>query len=264
MLKKNLWMLGFFLVETILMTGTISSASLTAEAVARKNNEVQKLLDASISAKLVLINAQGQTRVREIRMFTKLQEDGINAKSLIKFLAPAEVKGTGLLTHEHSQADDDIWLYLPAMKKNRRIIGADKSGSFMGTEFSYSDVNARRVADYNYAFQPSPDPRFYIVVSTPKTTKVKEQTGYSKIVSWINKTNYMDAKSVMYDTQGLLLKTMIASNIKQVDLVHHKWLPLKREMKNHQTKKSSVYEITEIKVNTGLSNKYFTLPYLER
>ncbi|MCK5687795.1 outer membrane lipoprotein-sorting protein, partial [Myxococcota bacterium] len=99
-------------------------------------------------ATLTIVNQRGQKRVRKIATVSKLFDDGKTEKRLIRFIAPADIKGTGLLTWDYEDKSDDMWLFMPALRKTRRIVASDKAKSFMGSEFSYSDITPPAIADF--------------------------------------------------------------------------------------------------------------------
>ena len=137
----------------------------------------------------------------------------------------------------------------------------------MGTEFSYSDMLSPKVEDYQYQLLKTESlagADCYVVESDPANQKILTEQGYSKTISWIRKDNFVESKVDYYDKSGALLKTLTTSNITMVDQANHKWLALKREMQNLQTKRKTIMEFNKIKVNSGVSDDFFTLRYLEK
>lgn len=243
------------------------SQELTAKAIMQKNFSVSRVADMTMMSKLTLFNAAGQTRLRVTSGVSKLQKNEIDYSRMIRFIDPADVKGTGVLTIEHSGGDDDVWIYLPALKKSRRIASSEKSSSFMGTEFSYADILSAKVEDYTHTLVRSEQYNgvdCYVVESVAASPKLVEETGYSRKVSWIRKDNFVENKVEYYDKANSFLKTLVTDIITEVDKDHHKWIPLKREMTNHQTNRRTIMEMSEVKVNTGATDDRFTTKYLER
>jgi hypothetical protein len=243
------------------------SQELTAHQIMQKNFDVSRISDATMTNRLTLVNPTGQTRLRVTKGVSKLQKNGINYSRVIRFLEPADVKGTGVLTIEHSGGDDDVWIYLPALKKTRRIASSEKSSSFMGTEFSYADILSPKVEDYTHTLLRSE--RYNgvdcsVVESIPVSPKVEEETGYGRKVSWIRQDNFVESKVEYFDKANVALKTLTTDNITEVDKEHHKWLALKKDMSNHQTNRRTLMESSEVKVDTGVKDDQFTTKYLER
>jgi hypothetical protein len=121
-----------------------------AEQIMRNSLLSTKMLDSTTRSTFRLINAAGQQRIRETDGQTKLIAGTTDNRRLVNFLSPADVRGTKTLLIEHSAADDDIWIYLPAMKKVRRLVASNKKDSFAGTDFSYGDVIGHKVEDWNH------------------------------------------------------------------------------------------------------------------
>ena len=140
-------MIKTFLLTIFFLTNTYALSNLE---VAQKSEEVMSGFEDSVSLmRMELINANAQKKVRTMKM--KVLEGESEDKSLMEFITPADVKGTKFLSYEHVNKDDDQWLYLPALKRVKRIASKNKSGAFMGSEFSYEDLSAFNVKKYTYA-----------------------------------------------------------------------------------------------------------------
>ncbi len=200
------------------MLGLLGCAALAQQALAdpsaqeimQKDLLATKVLDSTSRSTFRLINASGQQRVRETDGQTKLIAGTTDNRRLVNFLSPADVRGTKTLLIEHSAADDDIWIYLPAMKKVRRLVASNKKDSFVGTDFSYGDVIGHKVEDWNHKLmrQEKVDGRdCYVVEIDLKRPEVADNTGYSKRVSWIDKESFVALRAEMYDQSGEFLET---------------------------------------------------------
>ncbi|PYM03363.1 MAG: RND transporter, partial [Candidatus Rokuibacteriota bacterium] len=126
------------------------AADPTAKEIMEKNFVVSKFVDSTSDATFTLINKTGQERVRKTFGTSKLQPNGIDNRRMVRFLSPPDVKGTVTLLVEHSDTDDDIWIYLPALKKVRRLVASNKKDSFVGTDFSYGDVIGHKVEEWGH------------------------------------------------------------------------------------------------------------------
>lgn len=240
-------------VLTTLLTAT-SLMAITNLEIAQKADKVTDGFESSIAqTEMILINASGQKRVREMEMKTLEGEDG--DKTISTFLTPADVKGTKTLTHEHIDRDDDQWLYLPALKRVKRIASSNKSGSFMGSEFSYEDIGNQNYKKFTYGDKVEEvelnGVKCYKGVRIPKD----ENSGYTKEVSWVSMDNFLLQQVEYYDRKSELLKTATFSDYKQIEGV---WRVGKIEMKNHQNDKNTVLIWKEDKVKAGLTDKEFT------
>ena len=242
-----------------LITATTIMA-LTNIEIAEKSDKVTDGFKSSISqTEMILINASGQQRIRELEMKTLEGENG--DKTISTFLTPADVKGTKTLGHEHLDRDDDQWLYLPALKRVKRIASRNKSGSFMGSEFSYEDIGNQNYKKYTYDNKIEEvdlnGVKCYKGFRIPKDTN----SGYTKQVSWVAKDNFLLQKIDYYDRKSELLKTAIFSDYKQIDGV---WRVGKIEMKNHQNDKSTILIWKDDKIHAGLTTKEFNKRVLKQ
>jgi len=244
---------------TTLFTAT-SLMAITNMEIAEKSDKVTDGFESSIAkTEMVLINASGQKSVRQLEMKTLEGENG--DKTISTFLTPADVKGTKTLTHEHVDRDDDQWLYLPALKRVKRIASSNKSGSFMGSEFSYEDIGNQNYNKFTYDEKVEEVElngiKCYKGVRIPKD----DNSGYTKQISWVAKDSFLLQRVDYYDRKSELLKTAIFSDYKQIDGV---WRVGKIEMKNYQNDKSTVLIWKEDKIKVGLTAKEFNKRVLKQ
>ena len=215
----------------------------------------------SSSMEMKLVNKSGNTRVRKITSYA--MDVGEDTKTIMFFLYPNDVKGTGFLTvnYDDVNKEDDKWLYLPALKKTRRISGkSSKTDYFMGSDFTYDDIGKRNVDEDTHKLlrEESADGfDYYVVESTPK----KDGEIFSKKLVWIRKDCDVVAKVEFYDKLGKLHRQMVSSDIKKVDGF---WTVGKMEMKNVQTGHSTELLFLDPKYNIQLDSKIFTVNKLER
>lgn len=215
--------------------------------------------DAVSEMKMTLINANGQTRERTMSM--KVLEGDRGDKSLMEFLTPADVKGTKFLNYEHLDRDDDQWLYLPALKRVKRIASKNKSGAFMGSEFSYEDLSAFNVEKYTYegdAETVELDGRsLYKTIRFPK----EKNSGYTEQVSWTDPGTFVIVRVDYYDRKNALLKTAVFDDYRNEGGV---WRIGKITMTNHQNDKKTILVWERETIDTGLSDKDFHKRVLKR
>ena len=238
----------------------VSLFALTNEEVAKKSDEVTSGFKSSSSTLVMtLINQSGEQTVRQMRGKT-LEKSG-GDKSLIEFISPADVKGTKLLTYEHIGGDDDQWLYLPALKRVKRIASSNKSGSFMGSEFSYEDIANPNYKKFSYPNGLSEESFNGKVCYKGVRIPNYQNSGYTKEVTLVDKNNFLVQKVDYYDRKSELLKTAIFSDYKKIGGV---WRVGKIVMTNHQSGKKTILEWRDDRVNVGLSDKDFTKRVLKR
>lgn len=231
------------------------------------NSVVFKVLDSVSDSTFVLTNKNGQERIRKTFSTTKLQSNGIDNMRMTRLLSPPDVKGTVSLLIENSEKDDDIWVYLPALKKVRRLVASNKKDSFVGTDFSNADVIGYKVSEWSYKAlreETLNEQVCYVIEAIPKNDIVKTNTGYSRRVVWIRKDNFATIKSEFWDETGEMLKTATFTDMKLVDSKRGKWQAMRLEANNLQTGHRTIISMENFKVNQGIENEFFTTRYMEK
>lgn len=212
-----------------------------------------------------LIDRRGGVRERFIISFRK--DYGKDSKSISYFLQPANIRDTALLTYDYdgSKRDDDQWLYLPALKKVRRISAADRGDYFMGTDFTFEDIKQTpELEDYNWRLLGSEQVdghACWVVEGVPKTDDLKKNLGYAKTVNYVRKDIHMAIKIDYWDRKGQELKHFHIRELKQIDSI---WTATIMVMKNVQTGHATEMIFSEHKYNTGLSDRTFSERMLKR
>jgi predicted RND superfamily exporter protein len=237
-----------------------------AEVMAR-NYVATRPLDSLADATFTLTNKGGQERVRTTYITAKLRPNGVDSMRMVRFLSPPDVRGMVILTIEHAGEDDDIWVYLPAMKKVRRLVAANKKDSFAGTDFSYGDMIGHRVEDWVHRLvreetvggQPC-----WTIESVPRTESIKSASGYGRRLITIRKDNFVTVRTEFWDPAGQPLKLFVASDVRPTDPERAKFQAMRMEMSNLQTGHRSVLAFSTFKVNQGVRDDFFTTRYMER
>jgi outer membrane lipoprotein-sorting protein len=241
-------------------------AELSAHDIMEKNFFATKVTSLSIETAMVLINDRGQQRERKSSGLIKLQPNGVDSKLVVKFSTPADIKGTGVLQIEHIESDDDLWIYLPALKRSRRLVANNKKDSFVGSDFSYGDITLPKVDQYRHTLlraEKIDDHDCYVVESLPATDTVKANSGYSKKITWVRTDNFVESKVEYYDLAGRLLKTQRAGRHQLVESDKGRWFAMYREMTNHQNGHRTTI-ITAKAEAVAIPDDSFTTRYLER
>jgi outer membrane lipoprotein-sorting protein len=244
-----------------------ASAAPSPREIMNKVTETRKLAGSEAVVKMSIFNEKGQARERKVTVATKLFDGGKTEKRIYRFLSPADVQGTGVLLFDYDAKADDVWVFLPALRKTRRIVSSQRSQSFMGSEFSYGDLNIPALDDFNYALAKEESfggEACYVVDVTPKNKDIASADGYSKKTYWVSKEKFSIRRGLYYDTNGKLLKELLASDIKLLDPKNKRYRPAKMEMINKQNGRRSVFESTEMKFVPDTKDEYFTTRYLER
>ena len=257
------------IILTILLitSDTQAQTNLTAREIADRSYDATRLAGAEAVSTMTIIDSKGRERVRQVAQVTKLYDNGDTEKKLIRFLAPADVKGTGLLTFDYKEKDDDIWLYMPALRKTRRIISSEKAKSFMGSEFSYADMTPPVLDDFTFQLlseeevNSTPCCKIEMV---PKDDDIADENGFSKKISWIGKENFVVRRAFYYDLDEEFHKELTIHEIRELDPENHKYRPIHLEMENKQNGRRSILRINEIVFNPNVKDEFFTTRYLER
>ncbi len=216
--------------------------------------------DQRAELEMVLRDRQGQESRRRLRVRT-LEVPGDGDKLLILFDQPRDVKGTAFLSHTHATRPDDQWLYLPALKRVKRISSANKSGPFMGSEFAYEDLTSQEVEKYRYRWlrDEALDGRPAFVLERRPSYP---SSGYTRQVAWIDQRSYQPLKVEYYDRKGALLKTLRVYGYRRYR--ERFWRPARMEMVNHQSGKSTTLLWSDYRFATGLEARDFDRSALRR
>jgi outer membrane lipoprotein-sorting protein len=252
-------------VSFVVLTAGSQRAELSARDIMEKNFFATKVTSLRVDTTMVLINNRGQQRARASSGIVKLQPNGTDSTLVVKFSTPPDIKGTGVLQIEHSEGDDDLWIYLPALKKSRRLVANNKKDSFVGSDFSYGDITLPKVDQYRHTLLRSEkidDHDCYVIESVPATDAVKANSGYSKKMTWIRTDNFVESKVEYYDLAGRLLKTQRAGRHQLVEPDKGRWFVMHREMTNHQSGHRTTITASKVEA-VAIPDDSFTTRYLE-
>jgi len=222
--------------------------------------------DATTGPEMVLIDKRGNERVRRIRSFRK--KKGEDDQSIMFFESPADVKDTGFLTYDYDDEsrDDDQWLYLPALKKTKRIASSDKSGSFMGSDFTYADMTDRPLDRYQYTLMKETEVRgvpVWQVEAIPNEAE-RDETGYTKSIFFVRQDNHVVVRAVSWVEKGNRLKYLDVKELEQIDGI---WVPTEMTMttrKGKQTLHSTILRQQDTRFDQDLSHDLFSVRRLEK
>jgi len=257
-MKKIKLMLTLLMLALFMQTNAQDPKEINQKASDVSNPDAYEM-----TATLTTYDAKGNKRVRDFASVSK--KFGTTTKMLIKFLSPANVKGTAILIYDNKDKDDDMWIYMPALRKTRRIISSEKSKSFMGSEFSNADMSRPTIDDFNYKLlgtKPYNGKTCWVIEITPKTDKIADENGFSKKIAWIDKDKYYVYKMEFYDLDGELWKVMTVSDYQE--LGGGKVMSRKMEMKNEQTGRYSILSVSQLQAGSNLTENNFTTAMLEK
>ncbi|MEN8229688.1 MAG: MMPL family transporter, partial [Bacteroidota bacterium] len=204
----------------------VSASAQSPRDIIKKSHDVVKVNSFEAVSTLTITDSKGNQRIRKNSMASLSEADGTE-KRIIKFISPAEVKGTGILIFDYPQKSDDMWIYLPALRKTRRIVSREKSKSFMGSEFSNANMTAPGLDDFSYrlkgeeTLQGNP---CFLIESTPVSTDLEDEYGYSKSVSWVDKNSCLVHQILYYDFDDELFKTITHKEFRKLDESQGKYM----------------------------------------
>lgn len=240
-------------IAFIVIAGFSASAQLTGTQIIDKTYNRPTGDDQSSLLTMTLTNKSGQTRVRKIQQYSKAIGDV--DKSIMFFKSPADVKNTSFMnwSYDSDQADDQ-WIYLPALKKVKRISSDSKSDYFMGSDFTYDDLGDRKLnADKHKLLREETKngKACYVIESKAKD----EDYMYFKTITWIDKSTFVGVQKEFYDEDGDLLKIL---TIKKVEKIAGFYVITNSEMKNVQKNHSTTMTLSNVKVNSGIAASMFS------
>jgi len=246
-------------ITLMMMIGLTGLFAQTAQEVAKKSFAAVSGYHSSVSSTtMILRNAQGTENRRKLTM--KRFEKSNGDKSYIEFLYPLDIKGTKLLSYERIGTDDLQWLFLPELKRTKRISSRNKSGSFMASEFSYEDISTQNYLNYTYPGNAKKVSKngvvYYQITRIPKDPN----SGYSKQIAFIDAKSYLVKFARYYDKQNRLLKKV---SFLKYRLINNVYRIQKIEIKNVQNGKSSLLIWDTDQVNVGLTENEFTKQLLK-
>ena len=217
-------------------------------------------IDQTANMVMELRNKQGDVSKRTIRIKT-LEVTGDGDKSMSIFDKPADVKGTAFLTYSHAIKPDEQWLYLPALKRVKRINSKNKSGPFMGSEFAYEDISSQEVEKYTYKYIRD-DKIDGIDVFVMERYPVDKKSGYTRQIAWMDKAEYIARKIEFFDRKNSQLKTLVFKDYNQYK--DKFWRAGEMFMENHQTGKSTSLMQSNYNFEVELNDRDFDKNSLKR
>ena len=213
-----------FIIFTMLLTGEFYPAQ---KVFAQSGREIMEKVNARDEGdrstgemEMILIDKKGKKRVRKLKTFGRKKDK--DTLSLMFFLSPADVKNTGFLTYDYNESgkDDDQWLYLPALRKTKRIAAGDKSGSFMGSDLNYSDMTTPDLDLYDYTLMKETEVRgnkVWQIKAVPKSKDEAKKSGYSKSVIFIRQDNYVMIRAVRWVYKKRRNKYLDVKKLEKID-----------------------------------------------
>jgi len=246
--------------------GWAAEEPTTAELVAAVN-AVEEGEFVTRKLRMLMIDKRGKERSRETVSYRK--HYGEELRTVLHYQSPSNVRGTGFLIWDYPEADreDDQWLYLPALRRVRRIPASDRGDYFLGTDFTYEDIKLDgklSVADYDFELvgeQELDGVNTWHLAALPRSDEIARELGYSRNELWVDQANLVVIRAEFWDTKGSPLKTLQVSDVRQVDGI---WTRHVLEMSNHKTGHRSVFTFSDVDYTTPVKDSVFSRQSLAR
>ena len=258
------------LILLVLISGLFivkASGQENARHIMQKSKENGKFKGLETVSTLKIIDKKGRERIRRTYMASKSYDNENLDKRIIIFLSPSDVKGTGMLVYDYDHKADDMWIYLPALRKTRRIVSSEKGKSFMGSEFSNADMSAINPDDFTFKIlgrEKVNETDCWKIECIPSNDEIASDLGYSKEILFVAKKDYILRKAIYFDLDEEVLKTLTSQKVKMIDTAEKKFFATELIMENHQNGRKSEIIMEEIEVNKDLPDDIFTTAYMER
>lgn len=251
----------------LFITGLLAGQSSPEKArdLVERSHEVLKVSAYEGQSTLIITDAKGRQRIRESRMSSMSFPDGTE-KRLIRFHAPAEVRGTGILIYDYKEKGDDMWIYLPALRKTRRIVSREKSKSFMGSEFSNANLSAPALDDFTYLVSGSEmyeGKKMLLLESRPVDMDKEDEYGFSRTVSWMDDNNYLVYRIDYYDMDGTLFKTITNEKFEPITNEKGKFMVTEMKAQNLENERHSEMLIRDLRF-VEIDPSIYSVANLER
>ncbi len=228
-----------------------------ARQIADKSSDAIDMKAMEMVATLSIQDDKGNERVRQIATATKMFNNV--TKTMMKFLSPADVKGTTMLVYDYEDKDDDMWIYLPALRKTRRIVSSEKSKSFMGSEFSNADMSKPNMDNFSYKLLGSESiagKDCWIIEITCSDEDIEDENGFIRKVMYIEKTTYLARKMEYYDLDDELHKVMTINDYQKQS--NGGYFAFSMEMKNVQNNRKSTLKVDQFQLGSSMSESSFS------
>ena len=245
-----------------------AAAAETARQILDRSKQlddtVRKWTDRHQHMKLTIIDRRGGERRRELDFYER-KDPGDEQKAIVFFAAPAEVRGTAFLAYTHKGRPADQWLYLPELKRIRQITARTRSESFMGTDFTYHDLDliaempSWREDDARSSLRDS-EPVDGVDCNVIELAPQREDIGYQRVVLWLGKEDLFARRIELYEETAEPKKRINQRDVRSVGAVP---VAHRVEVETPSAGSRTTIEITDVQLNTGIEESLFTQRALE-
>jgi hypothetical protein len=236
------------------------TAEPTGLEIAKRSDQARRSKTEHSVMTMILENSRGQQRLRTVEGYGHELTDS-EERRFARFLKPSDVKDTTLLTYDYSEKDDDIWLYLPALKKTKRILSSNKTDYFMGSDFTYWDMENLDFVNWEYKLLGSETVSSvdcWIVEALPLNDKEREESGYLKTVSWIAKTDDIPRKIEFHDRKERLAKVLVFTDIRPTTAGDSRLRAHTMTMDNLLTEHKTVLKMDVLELDVAVDDEVFS------
>lgn len=255
-------LIGAGILAALHVAAPLAAAEPSGIEIARKADKENRAATEVATFEMTIVNAKGKEKVRKLKSWASAPE-GQPERAMIRFLDPPDVAGTAVLTIEQPDQEDEQWMYLPALKRTRRIAGAGRNESFMGSDLSYEDLRPREVEAYTYDVLKSeklPEGEAWVLESRPVKGGKAEGSDYARSVAWIRKSDHVALKLEIYDRKDALLKVIVSKDYQKDGGVMR---PSSVEVENKQKGSRTSIRYLERQINAPVDEAIFTTRALE-
>ncbi len=252
-----------FFTVILALSGLMMAQDLTGYDIMYRALNKKSWQDMKADLTLTMVNARGEERVRQIAFYSSDNAQGLN-RMLMRFMAPADVRGTGFLTLETSSGDDERYLYLPALRRVKKIAASGSGGNFMSSDFTYYDIGKPKLEDWTYTLlgeEKVQGKTCYKIECLPIDKQVLNDTGYGKIIRWVEKERLNTVQSIYYDKSLEEWKHLTVNQtleIKDIDFATD------MVMEDIQIQHRSQMVFSNVDVDTNIPDTFFSIRYLQR
>ncbi len=259
------------LIASLPLSVDIAAAELTALQVMQQADERDDGETMRADYTMVLIDRRDRQRTRNLYIYSK--DYGADTKTLSQFESPVDIRGTSYLNFDWDDPDrdDDSWLYLPALQRVKRIASSDTSDSFLGSDFTYADINGIEIDWFDYRFINESEMvdgfDTWVIEATPKPgfkDKAEDATGYSKLQSWIRKDNFVQVRGQAWELRGNRIKYFTSSDIEEIDGI---WTVQRLQAvttRSGRQEHASVLQLNGVEYNENVEDEMFSTEYMQR
>ena len=242
---------------SLIVAQRAKAETASAAALMAASHEATRFVSARFAATLVIQSRTGSVQKRELAGMTKLVDGGVSSARLLRFSSPSDMRGVATLTIERREKGDDLWLYLPAFRRVRRLVSANRADPWVGSDFSLGDVTGHKPGDWRHSLAGAEtvgSADCWRIDSVPEARGTATDTGYSRRTSWIRKADSALVRCNFFDLSGALLKSHIAEDLRLLDAARRKVQSMRVTMRNMRSGSVTTMAFTSFRANSAVGD----------